>query len=140
MKLFFSVLVILIIAFTVTQTIYALDATRDIVSRPVVQHSNTYSPINVSAGQNFKILLESNPTTGYKWQLARPLDRSMLKLVNSSYKAGGGNLVGSGGNELWTFKAKNPGKAKIYFEYVRPWKDEDKQEESTKKTFTVHIK
>ena len=38
--------------------------------------------IETRAGQNFTITLEANATTGYQWQFAKPLDESLLQLVN----------------------------------------------------------
>ena len=77
--------------------------------------------IKVEAGQDFTITLEANVTTGYEWQLAKPLDESMLQLVSSQYVAEKTNRVGSGGRQVWVFKALKAGKTAISFEYERPW-------------------
>lgn len=77
--------------------------------------------ISVNAGKNFMIELKSNPTTGYKWQLAEPLNERIVKLVSSDYLAPNTNLVGAGGKEIWIFKAVKKGEAKIILDYLRPW-------------------
>ena len=80
-----------------------------------VKVSETY------AGQSFTITLESNATTGYRWQFARSLDKDMLELIRSSYSGNNPKLIGSGGKQLWTIEALKAGKTTIFFKYVRPW-------------------
>ena len=80
----------------------------------------------VNVGETFTITLESNPTTGYQWQLAKPLDEKILKLVSSKYemeepKNLETGYVGVGGHEYWTFKAVGKGTTLIELMYVRPW-------------------
>jgi len=77
--------------------------------------------IEVKVGQEFNITLNSNPTTGYQWQLAKRLNETILQLVGSVYKPSGSGLIGSGGTEIWTFKAVSSGTAGISLKYVRPW-------------------
>ena len=43
-----------------------------------VKHRENSNVINVNVGGNFAITLESNPTTGYSWEIADTLD--VLKL------------------------------------------------------------
>ncbi len=77
--------------------------------------------IEANAGEEFKVTFNSNRTTGYEWQLAKPLDEKVIKFVSSEYKPGLGRLVGEPGKEIWTFKAVNSGKTTVYLKYVRPW-------------------
>ena len=93
--------------------------------------------INAVAGDEFSITLESNPTTGYSWQLAQPLDEEMVKLVSSEYVPSRTDLVGAGGEEKWTFLALNKGVVRIVLKYVRPW-EKDKPP-AKEKTFLVRI-
>lgn len=98
--------------------------------------------IEVEEGLRFSIVLESNPTTGYQWRLAEPLDGEILGLVSAVFeKKGGGHaegeeVVGAPGEEVWTFEALGKGEAEIRLEYVRPW-EEKAPEES--KTFKVDV-
>jgi len=78
-------------------------------------------PITVTSGQQFKITLASNRTTGYKWDLAKPLDAKLLALVTNEYVRPNPQLIGGGGNEVWTFKAVSEGKTEIALKYIRPW-------------------
>ena len=106
--------------------------------------SNTDSEqkISVAINQEFTITLSANPTTGYSWQAS--YDETMVELVESKYeipemekhervKQG---IVGSGGVEIFRFKALKAGKTKIALAYKRPWAEENLYQ----KVFTVNIK
>jgi len=77
--------------------------------------------ISVKEGQTFKITLPSNPSTGYQWNST--YDTTYLELVAQNFQPDNTNpgIVGAGGNEIFTFKAKNPGNTTITFNYQRPW-------------------
>jgi predicted secreted protein len=80
-------------------------------------------PISVGVGQEFKIVLESNSSTGNQWLMARPLDGRLLKLLGSEYKRGRPGAVGASGNEFLSFKAKalGEGKTQIFLKYGKLW-------------------
>ena len=77
--------------------------------------------IKPAVGQKFTITLKSNATTGYQWQLAKPIDGKMLKFLGSKYYPERTGLVGSGGVERWVFRSLKCGQTKLHFKYVRPW-------------------
>jgi predicted secreted protein len=97
------------------------------------------------AGVDFAIALVSNPSTGYSWRLAKPLDEDVIALVSSEFEKksveseGGeeGEIVGAPGEELWTFTAVAEGEAEIELEYVRPWETDKAPEETA--TFKVKV-
>jgi inhibitor of cysteine peptidase len=79
-------------------------------------------PIDIAVGQNFRIVLDANPTTGYQWQLSEVLDERTVILVGSEYdipRTPG--LVGAGGKQIWTFKAVGQGQTVIVLHYLRSW-------------------
>lgn len=79
-------------------------------------------PVSVKAGEEFTVSLESNPTTGYSWQLAKPVEEKVVTLVGSKYeRAGQKGVIGAGGREHWTFKATATGKTSVEMKYVRSW-------------------
>jgi inhibitor of cysteine peptidase len=82
---------------------------------------NVHGQLSVAAGQNFNITLASNPTTGYHWELAAPLDEAVVKLVASEYKSPDTRMLGAGGQEIWTFRAVGRGQTVVQLKYVRPW-------------------
>jgi len=92
--------------------------------------------IEAEVGHEFAIRLQSNPTTGYRWQLAAPLD-DVLELVNSEYKGPEAELVGAGGEEVWTFRGVCQGEAVVTLHYVRPWEQGIAPTET--RTFTIII-
>ena len=99
---------------------------------------NAASTIEVKAGKEFVITMDANVTTGYGWQLAGPVDESLIRVVNSEYVPDKTGIVGSGGKSTWTFKAVRAGRAQILFKYVRPWeKDTPPVKEAT---YIVDIK
>jgi predicted secreted protein len=91
--------------------------------RDVPENGVLAGTINAYAGQEIVIKLKSNPTTGYSWLLADELDAKILEFKGSKYvpDAVAAGIVGSGGQEVWTFMALAPGKDEISLKYVRPW-------------------
>jgi inhibitor of cysteine peptidase len=85
------------------------------------EESKNPKVIKAQVGYNITIILKSNPTTGYQWQVAKPLDESTIKLISSEYLADKTNLVGAGGKQVWRFKTLKPSQTSISFKYVRPW-------------------
>jgi inhibitor of cysteine peptidase len=95
--------------------------------------------IQASAGKEFKVLLESNPTTGYHWAIVGDLDKSVVEFVSQEYKSTSDpNLVGGGGVDTFIFKAVGAGETIITLGYYPPSNtpvDPEKTE-----TFTVTVK
>ncbi len=85
--------------------------------------------VEVEKGDEFAIVLESNPTTGYQWKLAEELETEIVVLVQTEYEAPDTELLGAGGEEKWTFKAENVGETTITLAYVRPWEEEAAEEQ-----------
>jgi len=98
---------------------------------------NQGKQLSATVGQKFTITLESNQTTGYQWQLAKPLDESIVKLVGSEYEAPKSGLVGQGGREVWTFEAVSQGITQIAMKYARPWESTPPAQEQL---FSVTVK
>lgn len=88
-------------------------------------------PVTATTGTEFSFTLASNPTTGYHWELASPLDQKLLTLVTNEYVRPNTRLVGAGGNEVWKFKAISEGKTQIDLKYVRPWEKDVKPVQAT---------
>jgi inhibitor of cysteine peptidase len=78
-------------------------------------------PITVTVGQPFQFSLQSNPTTGYHWQFAKPWDAKLLNLSSTRYKKPSSELPGAGGEQVWSFKALAEGKTTLALVYVRSW-------------------
>jgi predicted secreted protein len=78
------------------------------------------------AGDTFSIVLDSNRTTGYKWDLVSISNRKIILYVRNEYKPVKTALIGAGGMEYWHFKAIKPGKAVVTMKYSRPWEKNKK--------------
>ena len=93
--------------------------------------------LEVTAGNEFKIIIDSNPSTGYHWELIGNLDETLIQFVSKDYRADEPVLAGSGGSDIWTFKALAAGEAKIVLGNYPPGQGEPAIQEVT---FTVIIK
>ncbi len=79
------------------------------------------SIIQVTVGEEFSIILVSNPTTGYSWRFAAPLDNKLLKLTEDKFIPPDNLRKGAPGEQLWTFRRVGDGSTTISLEYLRPW-------------------
>lgn len=77
--------------------------------------------IRVSVGEKFSIVLDSNATTGYSWQIAKKAVGPVVKFISRDYEAPRTKLAGAGGREHLTFRAESAGTEKLTFHYLRPW-------------------
>jgi inhibitor of cysteine peptidase len=85
------------------------------------EYSNPEKTIEIKAGQYFKIALNSNPSTGYGWQLAVPLNEKIVGNAGETYILPANPIPGAGGKEIWNFISINQGSTEISFKYIRPW-------------------
>ena len=116
---------------TVTALSTSLSAcqTQQPMSKPTMSNTtmDASTKRHVKAGDTFNIQLRSNPTTGYRWQLVEPFDKTRLEKVSNHYQADANpnRMVGVGGTETWTFKALKSGHAEIQLHYIRSWEAQD---------------
>jgi inhibitor of cysteine peptidase len=85
--------------------------------------------IEVAAGNEFKIVIESNPSTGYHWELVGELDGGILQFVSKDYRANEPVMPGSGGVDVWTFHAVAAGETTITLGYYPPGQGEPAAQE-----------
>lgn len=102
------------------------------------KHSASSQSITVKKDRNFVIDLKSNPTTGYSWALLKNIDKRFVRIMGSKYIPYKTGFTGSGGKEIWTFKALSKGKTSLVFGYKRSW-EKDIPPIETKK-FIIDIK
>lgn len=71
-------------------------------------------------GEEFSIILDANPTTGYQWSI--DYDHEYLELMDRRYNSEASpEIVGAGGQEVFKFKALKSGITEIKFSYLRLW-------------------
>ncbi len=90
---------------------------------PVKEFSDQGVQVEVAAGREFALSIESNPTTGYQWQLDGTPEKSILEFKKSVYQPPDKSAPGAPGREILTFKAKGRGEAAVALKYVRAWED-----------------
>jgi len=78
---------------------------------------------DVPIGERFEVILESNPTTGFGWELSADLPDEVLILADQRYVPPDTDLVGAGGHEVLTFEAIGDGSTFIQIWYIRPFDD-----------------
>jgi inhibitor of cysteine peptidase len=91
------------------------------VGAKTVEYRDPSVPIVVEKGEEFTIVLESNPSTGYGWRLGRELDAKIVTLEKVEFKEQETERLGQPGEEKWTFKAAGLGRTEIVLTYARPW-------------------
>jgi inhibitor of cysteine peptidase len=88
----------------------------------VPEYSDPARPVKTRTGDRFVIVLDSNPTTGYGWQLGQSFDKTAFEVLEIRYEPSNDKrLAGAGGKQTWMFRALRAGNAVIDFEYLRPW-------------------
>lgn len=79
-------------------------------------------PLSLSTGQTLILSLPSNPTTGYRWQLRDPAASVLRSLGPEVYNADQSkDMVGSGGQSVWRFKASSAGSGNLSLTYQQAW-------------------
>jgi predicted secreted protein len=88
--------------------------------------------ITVKKGQEFTIILESNPSTGYQW--IPTFNTSIINLVSHNFQPST-KLMGSPGTDTFKFKATNQGTEPLKMIYKRSWEKEFVKE----KVFKINV-
>ncbi len=93
--------------------------------------------VNVPAGEEVVVTLESNITTGYSWtENAVISNGAVLQQTSHKYQPPAEAIPGRGGQEVWTFKALAAGTTTISIEYKRPFEPNN----PPASTFNVTVK
>ena len=95
--------------------------------------------LELHVGDSVKLVLDTNPTTGFSWTKVDKVDSSILKLEKNDYRqnANPGRMVGVGGKTTIVYRAVKPGTARIELTYMQPW--EPDSEFNTNYTVTVKV-
>lgn len=88
----------------------------------VVTDDEIGSEIEVSAGEQFEVRLESTPSTGYSWQLSEMTTPGLVELESRTHVAADTDLVGAAGTDVFVFTAVS-GAGILRLEYVRSFDD-----------------
>ncbi len=79
--------------------------------------------VSLSPGASTTIVLQENPSTGFKWRLnkAQSTHLGIVHVIDRGYQAGQNGLIGAPGSHIWEVTARAPGIASVVFTYARPW-------------------
>ena len=95
--------------------------------------------IETNPGKTFQITIDSNPTTGYHWEIVGELDKNVLEFISKDYQSTSPpGIVGGGGVDIWTFKAVAAGQAKITLGLYPP--SNTTGDPAQTETFSVSVK
>lgn len=92
-------------------------------SKETIRISET-SENTIKSGEEFQVILEENITTGYSWSYVIS-DESGIEAIEEKVLEEDieEEVLGAGGNKLWTFKALKNGSYQIEFTYRQSWVD-----------------
>jgi predicted secreted protein len=78
----------------------------------------------MAVGDQVKVTLCSNPTTGFSWQEPEISNAAAVSLADKSFGApvaGNGQVVGAAGTDYITLKATAKGTSTVVLRYSQPW-------------------
>jgi inhibitor of cysteine peptidase len=87
----------------------------------IINFTDGISEVNTRVDDLVVATLPSNPTTGYQWELIKPLAEDIVRLVRRTYHPVQTGLVGAGGQEILIFRTVGIGETEIALGYLRPW-------------------
>jgi predicted secreted protein len=88
------------------------------------QLDNSVNPkpdYEIAVNGTIQFSLSSNPTTGYSWNWSNKHIESKVDTFDHTFVPDKPILIGSGGREIWNFKAIKIGVDTIILDYCRPW-------------------
>lgn len=77
--------------------------------------------IHMKKGDSYILKLESNPTTGYMWELTSLGKENKLQVEELPFKPANKGLVGQGGTQSWKITANSKGLTRAVFDYKQSW-------------------
>ncbi|MBB1606353.1 MULTISPECIES: protease inhibitor I42 family protein [Pseudomonas] len=92
--------------------------------KPVVslEDDKPCKPLELHQGQELVLMLPSNPTTGFRWELRNPASHVLASLGPEVYNnPEDSGLVGSAGESTWRFRVTASGEDHLQLAYRRPW-------------------
>ena len=102
-----------------------------------VNEADNGGQIELELGKLLVVTLESNPSTGYQWELVENNDSVLKQFGQKEYKppeTSNPRVVGAGGWEIFRFKAISAGQTTLELVYHRSWEDAEPL-----KTFSIQV-
>ena len=90
----------------------------------LIVYADTLSMNADKKQSSFVVTLAANPTTGFQWNVVS-YNKKLLTLSNTTYQRPNIQLIGAGGQMLFTFTLNKgqayPSSTDLIFKYARPW-------------------
>jgi len=118
-KYWITAMLTVLAIFAIGGTIAAAAADTNVIL--ALNAADSGKQITVNAGDSFTVTLDSNPSTGFAWLISAITDESVIDDVNNEFKGADTEMVGAGGQEVWTFEALDEGTSTIEMQYSRSW-------------------
>ena len=102
-----------------------------------VNEDNDGGQIELELGEILVVTLESNPSTGYRWELLEDNESILKQFGQAEFKSSETSdppMVGVGGWEIFRFKAVSTGQITLELVYHRYWEDVEPL-----KTFSIQV-
>jgi len=81
------------------------------------------------SGREFEIVLEGSPTTGFTWQLVRPLEKTGVVEELGENVEPSTVLAGGAAKHHFRFRALAAGEVELHFVYRRLWESKAPREQ-----------
>jgi inhibitor of cysteine peptidase len=90
--------------------------------RPVeVTEEDDGASVRLDVGQELRVMLESNPSTGYTWVVEEDTSGILESAGEPTWEASDPSAVGSPGMSTLVFEGVRPGQTELVLSYRRPW-------------------
>ena len=91
--------------------------------------------LEVEAGEEFRVVLAENPSTGYLWRFRERPDPRIVRLIRREFdlEEGGEERAGAGGDRIFTFRAVRRGTTSMYLVNVFSGGERDRRPVDTRR-------
>jgi inhibitor of cysteine peptidase len=96
--------------------------TGEVISKPLTAVDSNREVV-LPQNHIFRIVLPSNPTTGYTWNVVVD-NPNVVSVESSKYLKDSSGRVGVGGETTWLLMAQHKGNATLLFSYQRVWEED----------------
>jgi inhibitor of cysteine peptidase len=99
----------------------ACTASADTGTPKIFNVNESGKQVTLSPGDSLIVTLDSNPSTGFAWSISGITDEDVADDVSNEYQGSDSGMMGAGGQEIWTFEARDEGSSTIEMQYSRSW-------------------
>lgn len=85
----------------------------------VLTGDQSRAEIELSSAEKFEVHLESNPSTGFAWEISPMASPDLVTLDSKAYVEPDSDLVGVPGTEVFVFTTGSEGAGILRLEYIR---------------------